>query len=50
MHMKSINGVDRPSNETKVKVAAMVSLYTTINYLSKIAITVKVSLLLRARH
>ena len=47
-HNKSINAADRPLNEAKVKVAAMVSVSTTINYLPKIAITVKVSSLLRA--
>ena len=35
-------------NEAKVKMAATVSMSTTTNYSSKIAITVKVSSLLRA--
>ena len=46
---KPINAADRPLNEAKVKVAAMVSVSTTKNYSPKIAITVKVSSLLRAR-
>jgi len=45
----SINAADRPLNGAEVKVAAMVSVLTTINYSPKIAITVKVSSLLRAR-
>jgi len=49
-YKKSINAADRPLNEAKMKVAAMVSMSTTINYSPKIAITVKVSSLLMARH
>ena len=48
-YKKSANAVDRPLNEAKVKVAAMVSVSTTINHSPKIAITVKVGSLLRAR-
>ena len=48
-YKKSTNAVDRPSNEAKVKVAAMASVSTTINYSQKMTITVEVSSLLRTR-
>ena len=44
-----MNTVDRPLNEAKVKVVALVFVPTTINCSPKIAIIVKVSSLLRAQ-